>query len=268
MNIVLYILNFAINWGAIYAVVVVITYWISDNYDSAISSAPIITTAIMIVSILFFMTDIGQIFMTSKIKGRRLKKYELDYLAPICREVVINRAKVVNYPGLIIQDNDAPNAMICKRAIYVTTGLLKFATPEEVAAVIAHEIGHLQNGDVRLKTIHYAINGVGSAILSLTIVITHMGGFLLAPFLVLTALLRAIYHILGIFAGMGIKLIDKHGEYKADEYAVNLGYKEPLLSFFYKLRESYPEINRDSLFNTHPSINKRIERVNNVQKTA
>jgi len=68
-------------------------------------------------------------------------------------------------PKIYIIQEGSPNAFATgatpkKAAIAVTTGLLEKLTREELEAVIAHEIAHIQNYDIRLLTISLALVSV------------------------------------------------------------------------------------------------------------
>ena len=81
-------------------------------------------------------------------------------------DTVAKQAKSVNIdmPEVGIFDSPQPNAFATgwnKNAalVAVSTGLLRTMTPEEVEAVLAHEIGHVANGDmVTLALIQGVVN--------------------------------------------------------------------------------------------------------------
>ncbi|MEO3387279.1 zinc metalloprotease HtpX [Mesorhizobium sp. CAU 1741] len=67
-------------------------------------------------------------------------------------------------PKVYIIDNPQPNAFATGRnpqnaAVAATTGLLKSLSPEEVAAVMAHELAHVQNRDTLTMTITATLAG-------------------------------------------------------------------------------------------------------------
>ena len=70
-------------------------------------------------------------------------------------------------PKLYIVDNDQPNAFATGRnpehgALCVTTGLLKRVDDEELAGVLAHELGHIKHRDTLTMTITATIAGAVS----------------------------------------------------------------------------------------------------------
>ncbi len=72
-------------------------------------------------------------------------------------------------PKVYIMNDPAPNAFAAGRnpknsVVCATTGLLDIMTDSELEAVMAHEMGHIQNYDVRVNTIAFALVGVVSLI--------------------------------------------------------------------------------------------------------
>lgn len=71
----------------------------------------------------------------------------------------------VPMPRIFIINDPSPNAFATglkpeKAAVAVTTGLLDRLTREEVEGVIAHEVAHIKNYDVRLSTVTLALVSV------------------------------------------------------------------------------------------------------------
>ena len=67
-------------------------------------------------------------------------------------------------PRVYVIDNPQPNAFATGRnpenaAVAATTGLLRALSREEIAAVMAHELGHVKNRDTLLMTITATIAG-------------------------------------------------------------------------------------------------------------
>lgn len=67
-------------------------------------------------------------------------------------------------PAVYIMHNPQPNAFATGRdpehaAVAATTGLLEMLSPEEIAGVLAHELGHIRNRDTLIMTITATIAG-------------------------------------------------------------------------------------------------------------
>ncbi len=70
-------------------------------------------------------------------------------------------------PKVYVIPQDAPNAFATGRnpqnaAVAVTEGLLRLLKPEELAGVIAHELGHVRNRDTLIMTVAATIAGAVS----------------------------------------------------------------------------------------------------------
>ena len=80
--------------------------------------------------------------------------------APELQEMLVRLARNADMPvpKIYIIDEDQPNAFATGRnpdnaAVAATTGLLSRLSPEEVAAVMAHELAHIKNYDTLIMTI-------------------------------------------------------------------------------------------------------------------
>jgi heat shock protein HtpX len=67
-------------------------------------------------------------------------------------------------PKVYIIPSESPNAFATGRnpehaAVAATEGILRILTPEELAGVMAHELGHVQNRDILISTIAATIAG-------------------------------------------------------------------------------------------------------------
>lgn len=80
-------------------------------------------------------------------------------------------------PRVFIMDDPAPNAFATgrkpdKSAVCVTSGLLEIMNDNELTGVLAHEMGHIKNYDIRVSMIAFALSAViavlADAILRLT----------------------------------------------------------------------------------------------------
>src|SRR5882757_4660499 len=72
-------------------------------------------------------------------------------------------------PRVFVMDDPAPNAFATGRdpnhsAVCVTAGLLDIMTDSELQGVIAHEMGHVKNYDIRVSMIAFALTAVVSLI--------------------------------------------------------------------------------------------------------
>jgi len=89
--------------------------------------------------------------------------FEEKQLVDVVEEMAV--AAGLPKPRVYVIEDDDPNAFATGRdatraCIAVTTGLLKVVNREELQAVVAHEMGHVRNLDVRLMTLIAALVGV------------------------------------------------------------------------------------------------------------
>ncbi len=187
-------------------------------------------------------------------------------------------------PALYIIPEDQPNAFATGRdyehaAVAVTEGLLELLTPEEVEAVIAHELSHIKHYDMLIGTVTATIAG---AIAMLAQFGMFFGGGRDRPnFLVMLALM----FIMPMAASIIQMTVSRNREFMADEGAAKMtGHPEWLQSGLAKL-DNYargismhdadpqtahmfiinPFTGKDmsfkQLFSTHPSTEQRIEKL-------
>ena len=196
-------------------------------------------------------------------------------------------------PRVYIIDDSAPNAFATGRdpkhsSIAVTTGLLERLSDSELSGVIAHEISHIRNYDIRLMTIVVVLVGIISLITDLFFRARFFGfgnnndnreGGSQIQLIVMVLSIIAI--ILAPIAASLIQLaISRKREYLADSAGVELTrYPEGLASALEKISHySQPVKSASSatahlyisnplgkktsylskIFSTHPPIEERI----------
>lgn len=148
-----------------------------------------------------------------------------------------------NYQFTIIDNTDVNAFTIPGAKIFICKGLITFAdTPEEVAAVLAHEIGHAEK--------RHVVNKIAKE-LGLGIIFTLITGG--DPGIV-TEIIRLV-------ASTGF---DREQEKEADEFALQLLEKsgihpKHMERFFKKINELH-DINMPELIMTHPDSDKRAEK--------
>lgn len=193
-------------------------------------------------------------------------------------------------PKIYIISDPSPNAFAAGRdpknsLISVTTGLLDIMDDNELTAVVAHEISHIKNYDIRISMMTFALVSVVGFIADLGIRMMYFGGSRrsdnddLSP--VGFLILFISYLLAPIIALMAQMAISREREYLADSSAVHITrYPEGMISALKKL-DSHGRPMRSqntatatfyinnpikkgflsSLFSTHPPIEKRIARL-------
>lgn len=84
-------------------------------------------------------------------------------------------------PKVYIMNDPAPNAFATGRdpnhaVVCATSGLLNIMNDTELEGVIAHELGHVKNYDIRVNTLAFALAGIISLIADFFLRFTFWGG--------------------------------------------------------------------------------------------
>lgn len=191
------------------------------------------------------------------------------------------------HPRVYVIDSPHPNAFATGRdpahaAVAATTGLLGLLTKEEIAGVMAHELGHVRNRDTLVMTMTATIAGAISMLANFGLM---FGGGRDRQGMV--AGLLAV--LVAPFAAMIVQLaISRHREYGADKAGAEIsGNPRALASALAKLSEAAARIpnpvtrrlpataqlyivpggDGDSLFATHPATANRIEALRRIAET-
>src|SRR5699024_7011073 len=143
-------LTLAIGWAVGYA------------FSESSISGMVITAIILVVYIpMTYMSASSQVLKMSGAK--EADRNEHAQLYAIVEELsLVSR---VPMPKVYIIDDPALNAFATgikpeKGAVAFTTGLLETLNREELSGVVAHELAHIRNYDIRLMTICIALVGV------------------------------------------------------------------------------------------------------------
>lgn len=201
-------------------------------------------------------------------------------------EELSNRAELPKVPELYIVPMDAPNAFATGRSpkkavVAITTGLLNSMNEDEIAAVIAHELGHIKHWDMLVQTI---VASMASAVMWLGYIarwgaIFGVGGDDDDDGGILGLIFAAI--IAPIAATMVQLAVSRSREYMADDFSAKImGSGRPLINALYslhgqsQLRARGAEISPATahmfifpaaigkgmikLFSTHPSLEDRV----------
>lgn len=190
-------------------------------------------------------------------------------------------------PRLYISPNLQPNAFATGRSprqavVCVTEGLLRVLDREEVAGVVAHELGHVKHRDILISSVAAAIATGISAIANMAMFAGMFGGNDEDRPNPLALLLLAIVGPMA--AGILQMALSRSREYEADRAGAELmGDPEPLARSLEKI-DAYVrrvpmniapsqssawivnpltgrQVSMQSLFTTHPSTQERVARL-------
>ncbi len=190
-------------------------------------------------------------------------------------------------PKVYIMENPQPNAFATGRnpehaAVAVTTGLMQTVTHDELAGVLAHELGHIKHHDTLLMTITATIAGAISMLANFAFFFGGRGnGNNQVGFIGALALM-----ILGpLAAGLVQMAISRTREYEADREGAEISGRplwlasalEKIAGAAHQIPNMVAERNpasahlfivnplsgarMDNLFSTHPSVENRVARL-------
>ena len=197
-------------------------------------------------------------------------------------------------PKVYLIDDPAPNAFATGRdpkhaIVAATTGLVDIMDKKELEAVMAHEMSHVKNYDIRVSMIAFGLTCMIGLVSDIAMRMMFWGnrrrhneGSPIGYILVVVAAILS-----PIVAALMQMAVSREREYLADASAVNITrYPEGMISALKKLQShSQPMQNQntaaasmyinnplrkgffDNLFSTHPPIEKRIERLENGKTT-
>ena len=182
-----------------------------------------------------------------------------------------------------------------KGVIVFTTGLLETLDDEELKGVISHELAHIKNYDILLGTIIVVLVGIVSIIANIMTRLLFFGGrgrrstkgsggsIIMIVVLVIGVLFIIVSPIIAMIIRMAIS---RNREYLADSTGALISRYPPGLASALKKISSHSEVRTASsatahlfisnplgeksrvmfknLFNTHPPVKERIERLNEM----
>jgi len=201
-------------------------------------------------------------------------------------------AAQIPMPRVFVMENPQPNAFATGRnpehaAVAVTTGLLNTVNGEELAGVLAHELGHIRNRDTLLMTITATIAGAISMLANFGFYFGGRGNSIGNIGLVGSLALL----ILGpLAAGLVQMAISRTREYAADEAGAEISRHplalasalEKIAGMAHRIPNMPAERNpasahlfivnplsgarMDNLFSTHPNVENRVARLQELAR--
>lgn len=247
------------------------------------------STTVLMVYMFITILNAKSIIMTMN-HGVKANRKDFQMLYNIVEEVCLS-AGLKTIPDIYIIREDSPNAFATgfspeKSAIGVTTALLEKLNREELEAVIAHEISHIMNYDIRLSTVSLALMSAVIFLCDITIRIKPDDDT--PPILIILSLL---FIVLAPIIAYAIHFaISRNREYLADATAIKYTRNpQALISALTKI-DNDPDIvdnisgscasmyiadplkkrfdkngikrkSKTDLFSTHPEIEDRIDRL-------
>jgi heat shock protein HtpX len=194
------------------------------------------------------------------------------------------QAAGIGMPEVAVFAADEPNAFATgarrnNALVAVSTGLLERMKPEEVEAVLGHEVSHVANGDmVTLALVQGVVN-------TFVIFLSRVIGFVVdrvvfkterghGPAFWVTAIIAEL--VIGILASLIVFWFSRRREYRADAGGARLAGREKMIGALQRLKADTTPLPDQlaafgisgktrggllRLFTTHPSIDERIARL-------
>jgi len=258
-----------------------------NSYTGGIGLLGVFGVVAIVWSLISYYAGAGIVLAASA--AQRVTREQAPVLWDVVEEMAI--AAGIPMPAVYVINDPAPNAFATGRdpkhaSVAVTAGLLQIMSRDELQGVIAHEMSHVRNFDIRFATLVGVLVGVIALVADFFLRSTFFGfgrresnesGGLGAIFMLIAIFLA----IIAPFAAWIVQLaVSRHREYLADASGVELT-RNPLgLAHALQKIAADPRPLRvatratahlyianplkklkDSagLFDTHPPIQKRIE---------
>lgn len=229
----------------------------------------------LLVPCLLCSTSIAQRINLWMMGARRAKGAELERMQKAMSQICsVNGNSLAAYK-LYVMDKEFCNAFAFgDNHICVTRPLLTALDDTELAGIMAHEAGHLHNGDTNISIYLAGMDFCGNLALNLLIGITKVCEILSNIPIPFMSILIAIFSIAVAIPTMLVQFLvcvpanlvmlffSRRNEYKADRYACDVGLGKGLYEGLACIcyGETKPGF-LDQMWSTHPVTEKRLDKI-------
>jgi heat shock protein HtpX len=260
--------------------------WLFGEYTGQPAITPFVLIGALIYALISYLAGSK---MALAINGaKEIRKRDNPRLWRIVENLSITEG--LPMPKVYIMDDPAPNAFATGRdpkhaAVAATTGLLEVMNDTELEGVMAHELGHVKNYDIRVSMIAFALVAIVSILADIMLRMVWFRDRNNSSNNQFILIIGVIAAILAPLIAMFIQLaISRRREYLADATgALTTRYPEGLASalekigaYGSKMRKQNPSTAHlffanplsggaiASLFSTHPPVTDRVKRLRNM----
>ncbi len=264
--------------------------WLFGQYTGSPAITPYVIIAALVYTLITYIS--GSRLALAVSGAQEISKKDDPRLWRIVENLAITDG--LPMPKVYIIDDPAPNAFATGRkpdnsSVAVTSGLLQMMDDKELEGVVAHEMGHVKNYDIRVSMVAFALVAVVSLIADIMLRMTWFRDNEDNNNNQIFFILGIIGAILAPIIATLIQLaVSRSREYLADATgALTTRYPEGLASALEKIEKSGSVLKRQnastahlffanplkghslaSLFDTHPPIEERIKRLENMDRHA
>lgn len=177
-----------------------------------------------------------------------------------------------DYNLYVLNEKECNAAAFGKNHIILTRGCIDELGTLPLAGILAHETGHIHNGDTRITLLMACMGFFGNLAANLlNCTVTICGWLMWIP--IVNFMLAAYTWAVGICLTLAHYIVDaptylitllfsRYDEYAADSYACKLGYAQELYDgLSYITQGEIPTGFFGNIWSTHPVTKKRLERI-------
>jgi Zn-dependent protease with chaperone function len=228
----------------------------------------------IIMSILSFFPFVpGGGFLTRlSIGARNIGRHrELPVVKDAMKQILNVQPKIKNVEKFYVVENSIENAYAIGTALYMTRPLIR--NPKSLVPLLAHELGHMHNGDARLTMalrrlviypVHFIAQSVGQiAPGNLAVAVTSN-----SPERIFSSLALWLFNVALTLAGGGLGLVLlspfwirfwRQRDFEADAFAMSCGQGQELVD--YLDQNQYFDVAVPYFFSPYPYVEDRIDAI-------
>lgn len=230
------------------------------------------------ISLIIGFSSLGEKLLRLLNRVRPLEtKREKEYLQPLFDEVLAcakAKNKRLRKIELCIVDDMTVNAMaLGRKTVAVTKGAMQTFSPEELKAIMAHEVGHIAHGDTIAMLYTIIGNGIFSLLLLFVRVCLLLLDWIQSLFSGKHSIISAVMFLLRLYLeicilifNFGMQVIisvnSRKSEFSADMFSYSIGYDSDMIEALYLL-EKISLGDNSSIIQTmtasHPRLTLRIK---------